>query len=180
VTALIAGFAALMRKQNADTEARAALGPELSVEALNEPRIDEAMLLARQAVRFDRSPETESALLATLQRGPAVIGTFPLPVRAQPGQLAMSPDGRTLAVGDGAGGLRLYDPRTHTLQRPPLTDYSDATGLSPVYSRDGLLLSYPTKDLPPSIVVRDAHTLKLLTKLTGGAPGRARHHAVCA
>ena len=34
-----------------------------------------------------------------------------------------------------------------------------------MYSSDGSLLAYPTPGLPPSIAVRDAHTLRLVRKL---------------
>ena len=57
-----------------------ALARQLGAQAVNEPRLDRAMLLAREAVNLDRSPQTEGTLLATLQRSPAVIGTFALPV----------------------------------------------------------------------------------------------------
>ena len=84
--------------RRATTAARVALARQLGAQAVNEPRLDLAMLLAREAVNLDRSPQTEGSLLATLQRSPAVIGTLTLPINA-PQQLAVSPDGRTLAVG---------------------------------------------------------------------------------
>ena len=34
-----------------------------------------------------------------------------------------------------------------------------------MYSSDGTLLAYPMAGLPPSIAVRDAHTLRLVHKL---------------
>src|SRR5262249_57695416 len=112
--------------------ARVALARQRGAQAVNEPRLDRAMLLAREAVTLDRSPQTEGTLLATLQRHPAVIGTFALPVGVAP-QLAVSPDGRTLAVSNfriinygftddprvSLGEIRLYDPRTRALQRAP-------------------------------------------------------------
>ena len=51
------------------------------------------MLLAREAVNLDRSPQTEGSLLATLQRSPAAIGTLALPINGPPQQLALSPTG---------------------------------------------------------------------------------------
>ena len=88
----------MVEKQHATTEARVALARQLGAQAVNEPRLDLAMLLAREAVNLDRSPQTEGSLLATLQRSPAVIGTLALPIKGPPQQLAVSPDGRTLAV----------------------------------------------------------------------------------
>ena len=68
---------------------------------MNEPRLDVAALLAREAVALDRSPQTEGTLLQTLLRSPAVVGTFSLPTSSTP-HVAVSPDGRTLAVSDSA------------------------------------------------------------------------------
>ena len=176
VISLIAGVLALAQKHHATTEARAALARQIGAEAVNEPRLDLAMLLAREAVSLDRSPQTEATLLATLQRSPTVIGTFALPINFPP-QLALSPDGHTLAVSEsqtdlvesfdqasGGGDVRFYDPRTHALQRPPLSDFYGVE--PPVYSSDGSLLVYPSVTGAPSVVVRNAHTLALLAKLT--------------
>jgi DNA-binding SARP family transcriptional activator/WD40 repeat protein len=174
VVAVVTGIVALVKQQSASNEARVALARQLGAEAVNEPRLDLAMLLAREAVNLDRSPQTDGTLLATLQRSPAVIGTFALPVDLAP-LLSVSPDGRTLAVshflsneylfvtGPRLGDVRFYDPRTHAVQRVPLTDFGGA--LAPVYSGDGSLLAYPTDDVPTSIAVRDAHTLALVSKL---------------
>jgi WD40 repeat protein len=152
---------------------------------VNQPRIDLAMLLAREAVNLDRAPQTEATLLDTLLRSPAVIRTFALPVNAPPQRLALSPDGLTLAVGDNTAGsnagneisdlrtlklgaLRFFNVRTHAAQHPPLTDISG--GLAPVYSSDGTLLMYPVQDAGPTgdetfIAVRDAHTLAMRARL---------------
>jgi DNA-binding SARP family transcriptional activator/WD40 repeat protein len=172
----VAGVMALVQKQRATAEARVALARQLGAQAVNEPRLDRAMLLAREAVNLDRSPQTEGSLLATLQRSPAVIGTLTVPINA-PQQLAVSPDGRSLAVGAlsldqfeylGSGGsignLRLYDARTQGVKGPRLTDFAGAR--APVYSREGSLLAYPTPGPPqPSIAVRDADTLTLVRRL---------------
>jgi DNA-binding SARP family transcriptional activator/WD40 repeat protein len=180
IIAVIAGIVALVQRQSArnhdraaTASARVALARQLGAEAVNEPRLDLAMLLAREAVNLDRSPQTEGTLLATLQRSPAVIGTFALPINSAP-QLAVSPDGRTLEVsrfndfgytnGTSAGDVRFYDLRTHAVQGAPLTDFGGAQ--PPVYSSDGSLLAYSTQDTSPSIAVRDAHTMTLVRNLT--------------
>jgi DNA-binding SARP family transcriptional activator/WD40 repeat protein len=185
IGALVTGAIALVQRQHATAEARVALARQLGAQAVNEPRLDLAMLLAREAVRLDLSPQTEGSLLATLQRTPAVIGSLALPIRGFPQQLAVSPDGRTVAVGAvnpfllspayalyrsrsfGAGvnlrELRLYDVRTHQIKGQRLTDFAGAR--APVYSNDGALLAYPKAGLPPSIAVRDAHTLRLVQTL---------------
>jgi DNA-binding SARP family transcriptional activator/WD40 repeat protein len=180
VIAVIAGIVALVQRQSARDHARAAtasarvaLARQLGAEAVNQPRLDLAMLLARESVNLDRSPQTEGTLLATLQRNPTVIGTFALPFNSAP-QLTVSPDDRTLTVSRfnaygyvtsaRVGDVRFYDPRNRALQRAPLTDFGGA--LPPVYSSDGSLLLYPTQAEPPTIAVRDAHTMTLVRKLT--------------
>jgi len=80
ILALAAGGVALVQRQSADTAARQALARQLGAEALTDPRIDEAMLLARQAVMLDDNSQTEGTLLATLLRSPAVISTFTVPI----------------------------------------------------------------------------------------------------
>jgi DNA-binding SARP family transcriptional activator/WD40 repeat protein len=174
IIAVVAGAIALIKQRTASNEARAALARQLGAEAVNEPRLDLAMLLAREAVKLDRSQQTEGTLLATLQRSPSVIGTLALPVTLAP-QLAVSPDGRTLTVSHSLinhygfqidaslGTVSFYDARTHAPLRPPLTDFFGAG--PPVYSSDGSLLAYATADTPPSIVVRDAHTRARLATL---------------
>ena len=118
-----------------------------------------------------------------------MIGTLKLPINGPPQQLAISPDGRTLAVsgvnldqlftgtaGASVGDLRFYDTRTHEARRRRLTDFGGARATT--YSRDGSLLTYATQGAPQagipdfsagdplSIVVRDAHTLTLVRSLT--------------
>ena len=180
--AVVAGIVALVNQQSASHQARratiaarVALARQLGAQAVNEPRLDRAMLLAREAVNLDRSPQTEGTLLATLQRSPAVIGTFALPVDLAP-QLALSPDGRTLAVSHflinrygfednvSLGDIRFYDPQTRAVERAPVAHFGGAE--APVYSSGGSLLAYPTDSLLPSIAVRDAQTLALLRTLT--------------
>jgi WD40 repeat protein/class 3 adenylate cyclase len=113
VLALVAGALALVQRQSAKDQARAALARELGAKAVSAARIDQAMLLARQGALLDRSPQTEGTLLATLLRSPAVRGTFTLPIQSRPRQIAVSPDGRTLAVADNSDVVRLFDTRTH-------------------------------------------------------------------
>ncbi|MFL5860594.1 MAG: BTAD domain-containing putative transcriptional regulator, partial [Solirubrobacteraceae bacterium] len=172
--AVAAGIIAVTKQQSASNEARGALARRVGAQAVNEPRLDVAMLLAREAVKLDHSPQTEGTLLATLQRDPAVIGAFALPISLAP-HLALSPDGRTIAVSHSRtdlygfqsgrlGEIRFYDTRTHRLHRTRLADFFGSG--SPVYSRDGSRLAYPTAAAPPSIMVRDAHTLAVRAKLT--------------
>ncbi len=164
VASVVAGLVALSQKRHAATAARVALARQLGVEAVNEPQIDVAMLLAHEAVNLDPSPQTESSLLSTILRSPAVTGTLSVPGDAA-FDPAVSPDGRVLAVSTVAG-LRLYDTRTHALRGGPLRDLSSSGGGAAAFSADGSLIAYPALDGNSDyIAVRDAHTLALTARL---------------
>ncbi len=176
VVAVVAGVVAVVGQQRASSaarrasaEARVALGRQLGVEALSEPRLDMAALLAREAVALDSSPQTEGTLLSTVLRSPDVLGTFSLSTNSTP-HVAISPDGSTLAVSDTvSGSLHFYDTRTHVLQRQALSDY--VGDQPPLYSPDGSLLVYSSE---PFLVVRDARTLALRARLPIGPPFRKK------
>jgi WD40 repeat protein/DNA-binding SARP family transcriptional activator len=172
VLTVVAGVVALVGQQRANSDARlavaeahAALGRQLGAEALSEPRLDVAALLAREAVVLDRSPQTEGTLLSTLLRSPAVIAAFSLLTNSTP-HVAVSPDGRTLAVSDSVSDtVRFYDARTRTPIGHELNDFFGDQ--PPVYSEDGSLLVYRAG---ASLAVRDARTLALRQRLPIGAP----------
>jgi WD40 repeat protein/DNA-binding SARP family transcriptional activator len=165
LAAVAAGVVALVKQATASSEARVALARQLGEEAVNEPRIDRAMLLAREAVNLDRSPDTESTLLATLLRSPQAIGTFTVPIDARPQAVTVSPDGKTLVVPDNNGNLLFYNAATRAFER------SRTVGTAPepvFYSPDGsLMVEVPSA---PAIVVRDAHTLGVVKTLEIGDP----------
>jgi WD40 repeat protein/class 3 adenylate cyclase len=117
VLAVVAGVLALVSRSNAQHEARAALGRQLGAEAVSQPRIDLAMLLARESLNLDRSPQTEGTLLATLLRTPAVIGSFTVPIQDRPLDVKVSPDGRSIGAVMNNNGLRVYSTRTHRQTR---------------------------------------------------------------
>ena len=113
VLAVIAGVVALVSRSNAQHEAKVALGRQLGAEAVSEPRIDIAMLLARESLNLDRSPQTEGTLLATLLRTPAVTGTFTVPIEDRPQDVKVAPDGKTVASVMNNNVMRIYSVRTH-------------------------------------------------------------------
>jgi WD40 repeat protein len=159
--ALAAGIVALIQRQSARNQARVALARQLGAEAVVEPRIDRAMLLARESLRLDGSPETEGTLLSTLLRSPAAVATFSLPLASRPLPVAVSPDGRTVAVGDDNQQLFLFDTRTRRLERPAIQD--SAIGVAPAFSRNGSRLALLRPNASGSwaaIDVRDAHTFR--------------------
>ena len=164
VASLVAGLVALSQKRHASTAARIALARQLGVEAVNEPRIDRAMLLAREAVNLDPSAQTESSLLSTILRSPAVTGTLSVPGDAAFDPV-VSPDGRVLAVST-VNGLRLYHVRTHAPLGTLLRDLVVSSGEAAAYSPDGSQIVYPAADANGEyLAVRDAHTLALTARL---------------
>ncbi len=122
--AIGAGAIALVSRSDAQHEATVALGRQLGAEAVSEPRIDRAMLLARESLRLDRSPQTEGTLFATLLRSPALTGTFTVPASQRPQEVRVSPDGRELAVVTNNNVMYLFDTRTHKeLRTMPLANF---------------------------------------------------------
>jgi DNA-binding SARP family transcriptional activator/WD40 repeat protein len=163
VAAVIAGVLALDSRSTAQHEAQVALGRQLGAEAVSEPRIDLAMLLATEAVKLDDSRQTRGTLLSTLLRSPAALSTFSSPITDRPQKISLSPDGRTLAVAENTDLIRFYDTRTRRQMRAPLPNALHAV---PVFSQDGkLLLLFRAKaphPAPQRLEVRDARTLRHL------------------
>jgi WD40 repeat protein/class 3 adenylate cyclase len=160
--AIAAGVVALLQRQSAKHQATVALARQLGAEAVSEPRIDRAMLLAREAVNVDASRQTAGTLLATLLRSPAALGTFSSPITDRPQAITLSPDGKTLAVVENTDLVRFYDTQTRTERRRPLPH---AVHIAPVYSSDGtrmLLMRTPSETAPPELDVRDGRTLRHL------------------
>jgi DNA-binding SARP family transcriptional activator/WD40 repeat protein len=160
--AIAAGAVALVQRQSARHDARVALASRLGAQAVSEPRLDRALLLAREAVRLDDTPATEQELLATLLRSPALLASYDLPDGTRAYRVAVSPDGRTLLVGDSAGALRLFDASTRVETGPPLRSvfaYAPAAT-----TPDGTKL-VAVASPPHALAVLDARTLRQLRLL---------------
>lgn len=112
-------FAAIQRGQARDAET-AQFVQRLGAQALVEEDLDLSLLLARQAVAIDDSPQTRGYLLATLQRSPAAIGIMHGRRDDVLRCIAITPDGNTLAVGGSSTGVRFFDARTYEQIGDPL------------------------------------------------------------
>lgn len=138
--ALLAGAVALHQRDSARTEARTADAQRLGTRALVEDDLDRALLLAREGVALDDSPLTRGNLLAVLARSPAAIG-----VLRGDGErmwtLALSPDERTLAAGDPAGRVYLYDVRRRRRRTVLQPGAADAWIVQLAFSPDGRWLA---------------------------------------
>jgi len=169
VLALVAGSVAVVQRSSALAASRVALARQLGAEALITPRVDQAMLLARQAVLLDPSSQTEGTLLATLLRSPAVLGTYAMPIDKRPLGLALSSDGTTLAVADNSNGMRFFNTGNHRESFPALSDYGQSP---PLYAGPyffGMHLpkkaAHPPKNRPPTMDVFDARSMRLVRSL---------------
>jgi len=143
LAAAVAGgiFALVQRSEARDAEA-AQLVQRLGAQALGEDDLDLSLLLARQAVAIDDSPQTRGYLLAALRRSPAAIG-----VMHGPGErhgvllgVTISPDGKTLAVLSGGGEVLFFDARTYAQIGDPLPATNSGES-SLAYSPDGRTLA---------------------------------------
>jgi len=116
--AVLAGLVALEQRGTARDRATAADAQRLGSRALAENDFDQSLLLARQGVALDNSPQTRGSLLAALNKSPAAVGVLRGAGQGFTG-LALSPDGSTLAAGDTAGNVFLIDTRTRRRVRAP-------------------------------------------------------------
>jgi DNA-binding SARP family transcriptional activator/WD40 repeat protein/energy-coupling factor transporter ATP-binding protein EcfA2 len=160
VLAVVGGIVALAQRHTAQREARVALANQLGAQALVEPRIDRALLLALEGLNLNDSRQTRGALLTTLLRSPAIPRkTFTLPLGTRPLRISVSAEGATLAVSDNAGQIHFFDTRTRRESRAPLTD---AMGYAPpVYSGDGeRMLTIAAGEPPRGLQLLDAATLR--------------------
>jgi WD40 repeat protein/class 3 adenylate cyclase len=159
--AIIAGVLALISRSNAQHEAQVALGRQLGAEAVSEPRIDIAMLLAAEAVKLDDSQDTRGTLLSTLLRSPAAMSTFSSPITDRPQKIALSPNGQTLGVAENSNITRFYSTTSHE-QRLALPD--DFSHRAPAFSLDGKLVlvfsAGANPNAPTAFDVRDGRTLR--------------------
>jgi WD40 repeat protein len=142
LVAVVAGALALVQRGRATRAALVADARRLNTLALVEADLDRSLLLAVQANRLDNSVDTRGALLASLLRSPQAIGMLRADDRLL--QLAVSPDGRTLAAGDEAGRTLLWDTSTRRpLPAPPQLPKLDGEPDSLralAFSADGRLL----------------------------------------
>jgi WD40 repeat protein/DNA-binding SARP family transcriptional activator len=110
--AIAAGIWALDQRGNARDAAVAAEAQRLATEAQTAERLENALFLARAGVELDDSAATRSSLLTALQRSPAQLGTLPGTAGWEQWTVALSPDGRLVAVGGQEGAVRVYDAAT--------------------------------------------------------------------
>jgi Protein kinase domain len=139
VAAVAGGLFALIERGEARDAETAQFAQRLGAQALVEADLDLSLLLARQAVAIDGSPQTRGYLLATLLRAPNVVGVMHGQQDIVPA-IAITPDGRTLAIAvPYLDRLLLFDARTYEQIGKPV-EAPDVRAAA--YSRDGKTLAY--------------------------------------
>jgi WD40 repeat protein/tRNA A-37 threonylcarbamoyl transferase component Bud32 len=147
--AVAGGIFALVQRSQARRAETAQLAQRLGAQALVEDDLDRSLLLARQAVAIDETPQTRGYLLAALRRAPAAIGIMHGDGAQDLRRIAVSPDGRMLAVaGQGGAGIRFFDAETYEQIGEPVDVSTGPYGLKDVpglaFSPDGETLAYIT------------------------------------
>jgi WD40 repeat protein/class 3 adenylate cyclase len=191
IVALIAGSVAFVQRGHARSSAQAAersakdagraateaehsatvaLSQSLGAEGVSAPRLDLALLLAAQGAKLDDSPRTQSDLLTTLTREESAAAVYPVGGNGtQASLVAVSPDGRTLAVTTSADELEFFDTTTHRMIGKPVEGISGYTGFGITFTPDGSFViagSDQVVDVHTQTVVRTIHGV-------GGSQGNA-------
>jgi serine/threonine protein kinase/WD40 repeat protein len=158
------------RAQSAAAQARSAetaqFAQRLGAHALVEEDLALSLLLARQAVAIDDTPQTRGYLLAALLRSPGAVGIMHVEGVPAVRAVAVSPDGTTVAVGglssigSPASVLHRFDAGTFT----PLGE--------PISTPDGVLsLAYSPGG--EHLAVGGYSSVRLLDARTGEQVARA-------
>jgi WD40 repeat protein/DNA-binding SARP family transcriptional activator len=173
VLAVIAAVVALNERGTARAEAVAADGQRLGAQALTEDDLDRSLLLAREGVALDDSAQTRGNLLAALVKSPAAIGVL----RGDGERMwtvALSPDERTLAAGDPAGNVFLFDTRTRRRVATITPGDADSWITQLAFNPDGSRLAIGHDTTPQGgnvVAVLDTRSRRVLRRLKP-PPGR--------
>ena len=137
--AIVASAVALEQRGSARLEATVAESQRLGARALVEDDLDLSLLLARQGVALDDTPQTRGNLLAALLKSPAAIGVL----RGDGDRLValeLSPDERTLVFMDNDGMLSFVDRRTQRAAGTTVT-VAGIEGITDAVRRDDVQFS---------------------------------------
>ena len=146
--AIAAGLLALDQRGDAREAAVIADAQRLGAEAQTAERLENALLLARAGVELDESAATRSSLLTVLQRSPAQLGALPGTAGWQLWAVAVSPDGRLVAVGGENGTLNIYDAASRRTLGKPYRGLRGGAVNKLTFSPDGSTLAVTGAESP--------------------------------
>jgi DNA-binding SARP family transcriptional activator/WD40 repeat protein len=168
--AIVAGAVAKTAADRADQQALVADARRLGAEALRADDTDRSLLLAAAAVTLDDTVDTRNALLATLDRAPALVGS----ARSAGRVLSMGVNDATGQVATVAAddvGLELRDGRTLGLVATPEKIKGIGVVASPVGGRYAVSMWTDLVEggIEPPVVLLDQTGARSATQL-GGFP----------
>jgi WD40 repeat protein/DNA-binding SARP family transcriptional activator len=146
VASLVIGELALTQRNRATRALTLADAGRLASRSRLEPDPQLALLMAREAVHINASPETRSALFAALERTPAITDRSYAPggasaVGDETQWIAISPDGGRLAIGDAGPTVEFFDAVRHV----PIGAADAGSGTErAAFSPDGKILAVVT------------------------------------
>ncbi len=108
VVAVAGGVFAVIDQQRAASASRTADAGRLAAEALVEPDLRLAALLAVAATTLEDTSQTRAGVRSVLLRSPSVVAAAGTAGADRMTAMALSPDGRLLAVGLASGAVLLY------------------------------------------------------------------------
>ena len=143
---LVIGKVALSQRNRATAALTVADAGRLASRSRLERDPQLALLMAREAMHMDVSPETRSALFAALERAPAITDRIyaaggPSPAGGETQWIEIAPDRRTLAIGDAGPTVEFFD----LVRRRPIGAVDVGSGTErAAFSPDGRTLAVVT------------------------------------
>jgi len=135
VVAIAGGVVAVTQQRRADAASLLADARRLGAQALVEQDLRRAMLLAVAATKLDTSWLTTGNLLAAVNRSPRLLRISGVGGGERLLSLAVSPDGRTIAVSTNSQRVHIYDASTLKLTAKLDTELAVVNHLS--FTPDG-------------------------------------------
>jgi WD40 repeat protein/class 3 adenylate cyclase len=134
--AVVAGLFAFVQRNHARSQALESDAERVGTLAQTEPNLDLSLLLAVAGVRLENLPQTRGDLLAALQKAPSAY-RFIRPSTNAITAVAISPDGKLMAMGDSAGAVRFENLGDWTQSGPAIQLPGPVPPIGLVFSPDG-------------------------------------------